>query len=162
MSCTEFSCTEEDAQRIIEIQEAVGWGKYLAGPAAFLETYKQRQEGEGFLTYVAMADGIVVGYIDTVQQPSVAFGTEVGQAYVLSAAVDPKYKTRGVADSLGAHVKKQMVTAGFKVALTDVAADNTAALELNRKHGGKLIGTAPDVVQHMGRGATMVRMRHDL
>ena len=77
MLFVEFTGDEAHARRIIEIQKAVGWGTYRAGPAAFSATHKLRVEEEGLKTYLASTNGTVVGYCDTLEQASTALATRL-------------------------------------------------------------------------------------
>lgn len=130
---------ESDLDRVIYINRRCLPENYT--PDFFL--YHYREFPDGFL--VAEIDGTVVGYIMTridrggiLPQP---FSREFGKVkgHVISLAVMPHARRRGIAESLMREAIQNIRSRGVKEVYLEVRVTNNPAINLYRKLGFKVV-----------------------
>lgn len=105
--------------------------------------------GDGVATYVALAEGCIVGtYILKANQPGL--GDHVANAALM---VSPERKRQGTGRAMGEHAIEEARKAGFRaVQFNFVVRTNVGAVKLWESLGFEIVGTLPEVFRHRELG----------
>jgi ribosomal-protein-alanine N-acetyltransferase len=86
-----------------------------------------------------------------------------GEAEILSVAVAPARRGKGLARILLNHHLRRLAGLGNRAVILEVGKDNTPALSLYRRSGFKEVGQRPGYYQHDKKGAVAALvLRRDL
>ena len=113
--------------------------------------------GPGVTSFVAVADERIVGMYKIVQnQPGL--GSHVANA---SFMVSPSYSGKGAGRQMGRHCLREARRHGFRaMQFNFVVSTNQAAVELWKKCGFQIVGTAPKAFRHRQLGLVDAYVMH--
>jgi ribosomal protein S18 acetylase RimI-like enzyme len=130
---------------------------YVFAPDTPRETAFDYWFGPGVVSYVAEDVGRVVGMYKLVPNQR-DLGSHVANA---SFMVDPEHAGKGAGRAMGLHCLREARQAGFlAMQFNFVVSTNTAAVELWKRLGFKIVGTLPKVFQHRVRGPVDAYVMH--
>lgn len=151
--------TISDFDRIWEIFHSVikTGDTYAYSPDTPKEYARESWFGKGVHPYVAIVDGKIEGtYIIKANQPGL--GSHVANA---SFMVDPETKVRGIGTQMGHHALSEAKRLGFQaMQFNFVISTNERAVELWKRLGFKIIGTAPKAYRHATLGLVDALIMH--
>jgi L-amino acid N-acyltransferase YncA len=105
--------------------------------------------GPGIVSFVAEADGRIVGMYKIVQNQR-DLGSHVANA---SFMVDPSYSGKGAGRQMGVHCLREARHNGFRaMQFNFVVSTNVAALALWKSLGFAIVGTLPGAFRHRDLG----------
>ncbi len=133
-------CREEDLEEVISINKKCLPENYAS---IFFEEMREKYPD---LFYVAEVDGRIVGYI-MCREETAGFDLPRLRAkrrgHVISIAVLPEYRRRGIGRSLLAKALDSMKARKLEECVLEVRVSNTAAINLYRKLGFEIVSQIP-------------------
>ena len=139
--------TRADAAAIYRIFDAVvaGGDTYVFLPGTPENEAVEYFLGPGIASWVLEADGVVAGIYKLVPN-HVGLGSHVANA---SFMVDPRMHGKGAGRMMGEHCLDQARLAGYTaMQFNFVVSTNTAAVQLWKQLGFKIVGTLPKAFRH--------------